>query len=232
MRFAFVVTTLLAVPGCLLFFDDGGSRPDQCLVGDEPEIADELLLRDPSSLACQSFGGGRPCDPACGPCPEDVPAEPEKGAALIPPIPSWGLCQSTCESRTAAACAAAPECRVIRDVRCAIDGTCETDFMMCVALDMAPDPSLACNEQRDGWACSRNPSCSALHERLPCPINGPCDRSPFVMCVNEETSPGRCFDPVICAALPPACPAGTQPGVANGCYTGACIPNEFCEASI
>jgi hypothetical protein len=44
--------------------------------------------------------------------------------------------------------------------------------------------------------------------------------------------PGRCWDPVACDAAPPACPTGTVPGIANGCYTQACIPTDLCEPQI
>jgi hypothetical protein len=42
------------------------------------------------------------------------------------------------------------------------------------------------------------------------------------------TGPGDCTGAILCNAAPPACPTGTTPGIANGCYTGYCIPNIYC----
>lgn len=44
----------------------------------------------------------------------------------------------------------------------------------------------------------------------------------------EVGSPGLCDGPITCAASPPACPAGTIAGRADGCYTGFCIPATAC----
>ena len=40
--------------------------------------------------------------------------------------------------------------------------------------------------------------------------------------------PGNCYGSVTCNSAPPQCPANTTPGVANGCYTGYCIPVSQC----
>lgn len=44
----------------------------------------------------------------------------------------------------------------------------------------------------------------------------------------ETESAGRCSGPVICDMVPPHCPDGTTPGIANRCWTGECIPLEQC----
>jgi hypothetical protein len=44
----------------------------------------------------------------------------------------------------------------------------------------------------------------------------------------EAGSPGLCDGPITCAASPPVCPAGTIAGLADGCYTGFCIPATAC----
>jgi hypothetical protein len=45
----------------------------------------------------------------------------------------------------------------------------------------------------------------------------------------SEPDPGTCYGDVFCDALPPECPEGTTPGIANGCYTGLCIALADCE---
>jgi hypothetical protein len=59
-----------------------------------------------------------------------------------------------------------------------------------------------------------------------------CD-TPRTTCVppagTTSASAGRCHDPVSCPQAAPACPAGTTPGIQDGCYTGFCIPTSACE---
>lgn len=222
----FGIAALVASTGCDLFFDGGGRRPDRCEVLAEGAIDDGTAevapapLRDPERLTCEAFGGG--CDPECGPCPET--------AVALAPIPSWGVCGSPCEALGEAACAASPECRVVRDARCTIWADCTTDFIGCFPIDGAPDPEVDCFAARDGWTCSRSAACTALHEQTPCPLStdAQCPR-PFALCVPEGADPGRCHEEALCDVPTPSCPSGTTPGVANGCFTGACIPLELCE---
>jgi hypothetical protein len=224
--FALVAITVLS--GCNLFFDDGGKRPIECTdvatSKAEPDSEPALPpLRDPDHLSCQSFGGST-CNPECGECP------PQSDLA---PIPTWGVCGSFCESLTESDCAASSECRVVKDAACMISEDCITDFMGCFPIDTTPDPNVDCFAARDGWTCSRSAACSALHERGSCPSpdHPACSRL-FATCVPEGESPGKCHDPVVCDKAPPACQNGTLPGVANGCYTGGCIPFSVCENSV
>lgn len=39
---------------------------------------------------------------------------------------------------------------------------------------------------------------------------------------------GQCTGQITCNSAPPACPANTTAGIANGCWTGYCIPNSAC----
>lgn len=51
----------------------------------------------------------------------------------------------------------------------------------------------------------------------------------YGQCVPDGTGdPGSCYGDVLCDSLPPACPANTTAGRANGCWTGYCIPNTAC----
>ena len=100
--------------------------------------------------------------------------------------------------------------------------------MGCFPTDQFVDPTVVCTAATDGESCSRNNKCSALHRNEPCPLalDAVCVR-PFALCVNEGADPGNC-DPAACDAIPPSCPSQTTPGVANGCFTGVCIPNDLC----
>ncbi|HTJ44257.1 MAG TPA: hypothetical protein VL463_19270 [Kofleriaceae bacterium] len=59
--------------------------------------------------------------------------------------------------------------------------------------------------------------------------NTPCPDYCTVSCVPDTSDPGDCYGTVTCNSAPPACPADTTPGVANGCYTGYCIPISECK---
>ena len=223
-----VVLIALTCSGCLLFFDDGGrGGDDDCLVpaGDpRPEaLSEPAPLRNPETLTCDSFGGG--CRPECGPCPlgEGEPREPQA------PIPSWGLCGGTCDALDETACSANAGCRVVKDIRCSIEGNCLTDFLGCFPTDQFVDASVACAEAPDGQTCSRNPACTAFHREGSALRTSPQQLREFVLCMTEGSAPGRCFDQAACDALPPPCPPDSRPGVIDGCWSGACIPVELCE---
>ena len=48
-------------------------------------------------------------------------------------------------------------------------------------------------------------------------------------CVPSGNDPGSCYGAITCTTPAPACPSGTTPGTANGCYTGYCIPVAACS---
>lgn len=233
-----VVTATL--PGCFLFFDDHGKGGEQCLLppnGDDvppqPGEAQPAPQRNPDTLVCQSFGGGGTCDPACGPCP--LSGEEGTPTDALAPLPSWGFCIGQCESLDEATCETDANCRVIRDARCAVSGDCLTDFVGCVATDQFVDQSIACVAATDGQSCSLNPDCTAYHRENICGGGLPREDPPqecssdFAFCGPEGGDPGRCHEPAACDRLPPNCPTGTTPGVADGCYTDICIPDDLCE---
>ncbi|HEU0031819.1 MAG TPA: hypothetical protein VFQ53_14375 [Kofleriaceae bacterium] len=212
----------VALSGCVLFFDDGGQTP--CLEDTRGGAEVQAALRNPEALTCESFGGG--CNEQCGPCPAET---------AFAPIPSWGICGSSCEGLGETDCAARADCRVVKDARCMISLDCATDFIGCFPTDNFTVPDVDCHAARDGFTCSQSNACTALHTNDPCPAAGaldaPCPR-PFALCIPEGTSPGRCFDEVLCDRVAPSCPEGTVPGVENGCYTDACIPKDLCEQAL
>jgi hypothetical protein len=66
-----------------------------------------------------------------------------------------------------------------------------------------------CAEQCDGGMMSLVGSCTAT-------------------CVPISNDPGECTGAITCTTPPPQCPANSTAGIANGCYTGYCIPNADC----
>jgi len=229
-RLLTVLLVAVTLPGCFLVFDEHGKGggDDDCLL---PPAEDQPLpgprtspvapQRNPVTLSCQVVGGGGTCNPDCGPCPETA----------LAPIPSWGFCFSACESLDEATCAEDPTCRVIKDAECAISGSCLTDFLGCVATDQFTDAQVNCTAVTDGDSCSRNPACTAYHVSGGCSIltNDESCVTEFAFCGPEGRGAGRCFDQAACDRTPPVCPAGTTPGVADGCFTDVCIPNSLCE---
>ncbi|HWO19049.1 MAG TPA: hypothetical protein VNO30_09735 [Kofleriaceae bacterium] len=218
MRYpALLAMFLVLISGCMFVFD-GREGDDDCLLA-EPALA-PAPLRNPETLRCESFGGGGGCDPACGPCP----------ALDLAPIPSWGSCGSSCEALSESACASTVGCRVVKDAACAVSGTCTSDFLGCFPTDQGTITDLGCFDAHDGWACSQIPDCVAYH-RISGATSGftsPERLLPFAMCAPEGKSPGSCYAAVTCDRAAPACPTQTTPGIANGCYTGGCIPTDLC----
>lgn len=203
-----LVFFLSSLSACVLFDDDGGSQCNLAAIAPAP-------VRNPTTLLCEARGSS---------CPEGCLCAAD--TADFAPEVTWGSCGSPCEALGEAQCAADPACRVVKRGSCAVSGTCATDFMGCFPTDTATS-SIDC-AFADAETCSRSNECTAFHEFEVCPFDGECPR-PFAMCLREGQDPGRCFDPVLCDAAPPTCPAGTRAGIANGCWTGACIPEAICE---
>jgi hypothetical protein len=210
--------------GCYIVFPEHGSGDDVCdnpLPGDGREPASAIApLRNPNTLTCDDFNGGG-CNPDCGPCP-----------LALAPIPSWGQCFSSCEGLGEAECSTREDCRIVKDAFCAIQGDCFTDFVGCFPTDTFVDTSLDCTTAFDGESCSRNPACTAFHRPKACPLTDPVEPEclqEFAFCAPEGVGPGLCNAPVACDAIGPDCPPNATPGIADGCFTGVCIPFDLCE---
>lgn len=216
-----LVALLVTAPACSLFWEkgSGGGGDDVCVQAEDTPAIAPAPLRNPADLTCESFGGG--CNTECGPCPAAT-------ADATPPLPSWGVCGSICDSLGDGACTMNPECRSVKDASCTIGPqVCLTDFLGCFPTDTARDDTINCFTA-DAQTCSRSKKCEAHHAEQACPVGGgECPR-PFATCVPVGVSPGSCDGQVTCRRAAPPCPAGTTPGIANGCYTDACIVTTQC----
>ena len=226
MRIASLLAAMTLVPACQLYFTGGDDTGDDdpC---DGPVIQEGYSQRlvNPDTLACQTFTEP-PCNAECGPCPA--------GAIYIPP---WGLCDSPCLGLSESQCIASAECRVARSYAdyYRSDATID-DYMGCYPLNMGTPPEVERCEGLDAEQCAWQSDCTALYDGAPGQCNAfapeQCIGAQFRQCIPEaRTEPGECV-PAACRQAPPACPSGTTPGVANNCYTGACIPNALCAATL
>jgi hypothetical protein len=199
-----VLASIAVVAGCHIDMD---TQPI-CDIG-----ADGVMLVNPSTLTCEQFSQDT-CNPACGPCADGTRE-----------LPSWGKCASACRELDEASCGRAPACRVARDYVAYYTGGQASTFAGCWPMDTLPESPVNCYSL-DADACSRHNDCTSLYE-MDRGQNPPTAR--FKGCAFENETLGFCFGPISCTNIkPPSCPAGMEPGVQSGCYTGACIPDQFC----
>jgi hypothetical protein len=175
---------------------------------------------NPETLTCEEFAWGSSCNDACGPCPQT-------GAGAAQYIPPWGHCESECSDLDEAQCRDAAACRIARDWTAFYEG--QPSFEGCYERPIyeAGDPLPALCEYQDAEQCSRHAECAGLY-RMNASVSIGAPRADFQGCVDEAQVAGTCT-PATCRQVAPTCPASTTPGVANGCWTGSCIPNAFCH---
>jgi hypothetical protein len=97
-----------------------------------------------------------------------------------------------------------------------------TDGSMCTSTCQpmcVPDETCADVDCGPGTTCAEQ--CDATTDLV-----GACHPT----CVPTNQDPGSCTGSITCGLMAPACPAGSTAGIANGCYTGYCIPNADCGA--
>lgn len=195
--------------GCALYPGKPGPGDDHCAVAFEQAPVEQLL--DPSTLVCNNFGGGGlPCDPSCGPCP--VAKEP------VQAVPSWGFCSSQCTGLDEAMCATTPGCRIALDWN--LYYTNQPSFIGCFATDMMMTETTDC-AGLGAQDCSRSDRCTGLY--------GPgvdMGRT-FEECIPVGQHAGSCTGTSTCTTIV-SCPPDRKPGIENDCFTGSCIPNQFC----
>jgi hypothetical protein len=209
-RFAWLV--LLA--GCTLYFHD---NPKKDICSPEPQPTTYQRL-DPSTLDCETFTDYSQVCQQCGFCPPGPGGDPGVG---------WPDCASDCTSLDEAQCGADSRCRITRDW--ARYYTNQPDsFLQCAPLDTDTDhtdPTVCAG--RDAESCARNPGCTALYQELLTDCANCAPAFAYQECIPVAQKAGTCGGAVACAEAI-MCPAGTTPGVDGLCYTGACIPDQFC----
>jgi hypothetical protein len=231
------VSVISLAGGCGLYFGD-----DDCdLYGGDraAPIEDAIGQRNPATGQCEYFGGGPlPCDSECGPCPAEAGGAEADQAQI-----SWGYCESECTGLEENSCLEVSGCRAIYIDPCggALDCEAEPIFSECWSTDLTGPIQGGDCAGLDAYECSRHDDCVAIHRdscagaasgdsfEAPEPA---CVIADFLRCGAETpgSDPGLCYAPVDCTALPPECPADTMPGIAEGCFTGYCIPVEDCES--
>ncbi|MDX2086998.1 MAG: hypothetical protein SFX73_04065 [Kofleriaceae bacterium] len=100
------------------------------------------------------------------------------------------------------------------DAMCPCAPTCVPDYNACAAVDCAP--GYTCVETCSGTSPTESGTMSPWKCEATCVPTGVGD-------------PGACTGDVYCNAIAPACPVGTVAGIANGCWTGYCIPEAACN---
>jgi hypothetical protein len=221
MRSLALLAAALAA-GCTLYPEDSGPADAGGSICNNDNVSTAEQLLDPSTLQCESFGTA-----SCGPCtlcpqPSNVGIE----------IPDWGSCTSACLGLDEAACGQTSGCRLTyNDDAYWSMGTMgsasgySSDFQGCYPVDTDPAPAAPCT-QLDADQCAANAACAALYQIELCNSVG-CDTPRFAGCVPVHQTVGSCTGKVACD-LAISCPSGTTPGISGLCYTGACIPNQFC----
>lgn len=233
-----LVCVLLVLGGCL--YDE---KPPVCNYGiaKEPPAQE---FRDPQTGVCQPFGGGG-CGNGCGPCAQ--------GAAIA--VPDWGACAGKCDALAEQACLAEPGCHAAyqHHTNNPSDTTPPTFWGCWEVAASGPIEGGGC-AGLDAQTCSRHDDCIEIYSTVNEPPPGTgfesCAAEPAQTCSNLTCATGtecvehpgatpgaECVDPakagactgsVVCNLGPPACPTGTTAGIANGCYSGYCIPNNEC----
>lgn len=110
------------------------------------------------------------------------------------------------------------------DLHCAVGSHCEQQCVpgACTRITCPDTCAATCVPDNDcsTTTCGQGYQCVEQCNEF----NGPCSAT----CVPTGTDPGTCGGSVTCDITAPSCPANTTAGVANGCWTGFCIPNADC----
>ena len=207
--FAFL---LLGSTGCNFYFADDDDECDDW--GGSPYPVGEYQLRNPDTGLCEYYSDYYwDCSDPCSPCP---------GAAESDAIamPSWGYCESYCESLDETSCLVTSGCRAAYLNSCA-GADCASDtktFYACWSTDQTgPIQGGGC-EGLSAWDCSRHDDCSAVHETNGCFAGAPAEEDEARVC-EELGYFQQCIDePVMCDEFnTDVCPEGTH------CDRGECV---------
>ena len=193
---------LLGVAGCV---DDGGDDDDYpvCNPGEGPtHFTISSIYVNPNDLTCSRFDSEWGCSGTC------CHAQP-LGGGTQGPVPCSGECvgldEATCRTE---------RCYVARDMAAYYAGA--DSFLGCYPLNRFNSTQETCLSRTAG-ECAYDSACAGLYDAA----------GMFVECANERVA-GSCSEPATCTMAAPTCETDRTPGVADGCYTGSCIPNALC----
>jgi len=235
---------LVLFAGCGLTTGDDGD--DVC---NEAGGADQTGFRQPETGTCVFE---TTCTTGC-PCPGTA-GGPSDGTA----VEEGGECSGPCTALGESACLASSQCHAaylanesgssmfwgcwdIAPQQPESSGSCDgLDAYSCIVdpsctstYTSGPDGTTfaACSANGSGSSCGGVTCSAGDHCEVECP---PCNSAGCICgptCVPDDQGPGDCYSPVTCNSAPPQCPSGTLPGVADGCWSGYCIPTAQCEAA-
>ncbi|MEZ4404769.1 MAG: hypothetical protein R3B06_32565 [Kofleriaceae bacterium] len=178
----------------------------------------------PCHFVCQDVGSGTCAGFDCGP-----DAHCEEQCHACDPLPDGTGCENACQpfcvpnppgQCDSTTCAPGSHC----EVQChPADPNNPMGPMDTCTATCVPDPGAGC----EAIDCAPGSHCVETCLPQPCMDPAGCPDICRGECVSD--GPGQCQGVVVCDAIPPVCPAGTEPGVANGCWTGYCIPSDTCD---
>ncbi len=154
-----------------------------------------------------------------------VPEGSDTGCNADEDCPEGSFCDEM-----AGVCVGSGQCT--DDTQCPVGMACNVERGTCEPVPCTSDDQCLegcyCNE--DTGACEESGTCT---EDADCGEGFECDtgRATCVPCENgtcDDPDPGLCYGEVVCDVVAPSCPAGSLPGVLDGCYTGFCIPEAVC----
>jgi hypothetical protein len=197
--------------GCSMYWGGDDLKNDDC--GQAAPSNNTSAYRDPQTGACIDEGGGYYCGCAS--------ACPGGGAAIG--NPDWGQCYTSCDNLDESDCITTSGCHAAY-VETVLGAPVSTHtFYGCWQTAPGGQATGSCSGL-DAQSCSTRDNCSMVYTGYQ---GAPQD---FERCFDETTTtdPGQCTGTLQCAMAPPPCPANTTAGIANGCWTGFCIPNAQC----
>jgi len=204
---------LLGTSACSLYWDN--NHPPVCNNGLSGGVAvpANQQERDPQTGICATVGGGYPCDPQCGLCPE----------ATGSLSPDWATCSGSCEALDESTCLATSGCRAAYFDDAGSGST--TTFRAC--WETAPSGPIEGGDctTLDAYGCSRHDDCIALYsssgpnfDRCAAePVGNVCDRVD-ILCPNGAHCEQQCTS----ATCTPTCVADTT------CDQTTCPAGETC----
>ena len=197
------IAIVVMLAGCNLYLAGSHESPDACV--QQGSGSGPASLIDPSTGQCTTIQGW-PCSTA---------------------FPEWPACSGPCNGLDEPSCLATAQCHAAYIDTTGGSGSATRAYSACWnMIATQPNPNGAC-AGLDAETCALQHQCASL-------MLIATDVEHFESCFAASgagggcTDPGICYGSVQCNDAPPACPVGTVAGIANGCWSGYCIPTTKC----